>query len=123
MLVVATNPVDVTIHLAARYAADCDAPDGRVVGYDFIPPLSQSSRTALRVDPQHIHAHVIGEHGDSEVLTWSLVTVSGMPLSFVNQRSIIRTGAKIDQQAGAATDHQWQRRHLLRYRQRAGSHR
>ena len=27
-----------------------------------------------------MHAHVIGEHGDSEVLTWSLVTVGGMPL-------------------------------------------
>jgi len=37
---------------------------------------------ALRNDP--VHAHVIGEHGDSEVLTWSLVTVGGMPLeSFV----------------------------------------
>jgi malate/lactate dehydrogenase len=33
--------------------------------------------------------HVIGEHGDSEVLTWSLVTVGGMPLeSFVKLRGI-----------------------------------
>jgi malate/lactate dehydrogenase len=32
---------------------------------------------------------VIGEHGDSEVLTWSLVTVGGMPLeSFVKLRRI-----------------------------------
>jgi L-lactate dehydrogenase len=27
-----------------------------------------------------VHAHVIGEHGDSEVLTWSLATVGGLPL-------------------------------------------
>jgi hypothetical protein len=41
------------------------------------------------IDPQHIHAHVIGEHGDSEVLTWSLATVAGMPLeSFVTLRGI-----------------------------------
>jgi L-lactate dehydrogenase len=41
------------------------------------------------IDSQHIHAHVIGEHGDSEVLTWSLVTVSGMPLeSFTRLRGI-----------------------------------
>jgi len=34
----------------------------------------------LGVDPQHVHGYVLGEHGDSEVLTWSLVTVGGMPL-------------------------------------------
>jgi L-lactate dehydrogenase len=32
------------------------------------------------VDSQHVHAYVLGEHGDSEVLTWSQVTVGGIPL-------------------------------------------
>ena len=32
------------------------------------------------VDAHHIHAYVLGEHGDSEVLAWSLVTLGGMPL-------------------------------------------
>ena len=32
------------------------------------------------VDAQHVHAYVIGEHGDSEVLTWSLATIAGTPL-------------------------------------------
>jgi L-lactate dehydrogenase len=32
------------------------------------------------VDPHHVHAYVIGEHGDSEVLTWSLATIGGMSL-------------------------------------------
>jgi L-lactate dehydrogenase len=42
----------------------------------------------LGVDPQHIHAYVIGEHGDSEVLTWSLVTVGGIPLEeFCSERN------------------------------------
>jgi L-lactate dehydrogenase len=41
------------------------------------------------VDPHHVHAHVIGEHGDSEVLTWSLATVAGMPLEdFARLRAI-----------------------------------
>jgi L-lactate dehydrogenase len=34
----------------------------------------------LKVDSQHIHAYVLGEHGDSEVIPWSLVTVGGIPL-------------------------------------------
>jgi L-lactate dehydrogenase len=43
----------------------------------------------LGVDAHHIHAYVIGEHGDSEVLTWSLVTVGGMPLpDFCRQQQI-----------------------------------
>jgi L-lactate dehydrogenase len=34
----------------------------------------------LKVDSQHIHAYVLGEHGDSEVLAWSQVSVGGIPL-------------------------------------------
>jgi L-lactate dehydrogenase len=34
----------------------------------------------LGVDPHHVHAYVIGEHGDSEVLAWSLVSIGGIPL-------------------------------------------
>src|SRR5205085_790843 len=32
------------------------------------------------VDAHHVHGYLVGEHGGSEVLTWSLVTVAGMPL-------------------------------------------
>ena len=38
---------------------------------------------------------MIGEHGDSEVLTWSLVTLAGMPLeSFTKLRGINLTEEK-----------------------------
>jgi L-lactate dehydrogenase len=41
------------------------------------------------VDAHHVHAYVIGEHGDSEVLTWSLATIGGMPLeAFARLRGI-----------------------------------
>src|SRR4029079_4573687 len=41
------------------------------------------------VDARHVHAYVIGEHGDSEVLTWSLATIGGMPLdAFARRRGI-----------------------------------
>jgi L-lactate dehydrogenase len=83
VLVIATNPVDVMTHLAARFAADCGAPVGRVFGSGTTLDTARF-RTLLGthcgVDPHHVHAHVVGEHGDSEVLTWSLATVGGMPL-------------------------------------------
>jgi L-lactate dehydrogenase len=34
----------------------------------------------LQVAPQSVHAHVIGEHGDSEVVLWSSARVAGLPL-------------------------------------------
>ena len=39
-----------------------------------MPLLSLNS---CGVDPQHVHAYVIGEHGDSEVLAWSHATIAG----------------------------------------------
>jgi L-lactate dehydrogenase len=92
VLVVATNPVDVMTHLAARFAAGCDAPAGQVVGSGTMLD-SARFRSLLGshcgVDPHHVHAYVIGEHGDSEVLTWSLATIAGMPLAeFTRLRGI-----------------------------------
>lgn len=82
-LLIASNPVDVMTHLAAQYAAEYGVPSSRVIGsgttLDTARFRSLLGRS-VSIDPQHIHAYVLGEHGDSEVLTWSLVTVAGMPL-------------------------------------------
>ncbi len=83
ILLIATNPVDVMTQLAARYAAEFGVPSSRVIGsgttLDTARMRSLIGRH-LNVDSQHIHAYVLGEHGDSEVLTWSQVTVGGIPL-------------------------------------------
>ena len=83
ILLIATNPVDVMTHLAARFAGDFGVPSSRVIGsgttLDTARLRSLIGRH-LNVDSQHIHAYVLGEHGDSEVIPWSLVTVGGIPL-------------------------------------------
>lgn len=83
ILLIATNPVDVMTHVAARYAAEFGVPSSRVIGsgttLDTARFRSLIGRK-LNVDSQHIHAYVLGEHGDSEVLAWSQVTVGGIPL-------------------------------------------
>jgi L-lactate dehydrogenase len=92
VLVVATNPVDVMTHLAGRFASDCGVPAGRVLGSGTTLDTARFRSllgTHCGVDPHHVHAYVIGEHGDSEVLTWSLATIGGMPLqSFTRLRGI-----------------------------------
>ena len=83
ILLIATNPVDVMTHIAARYAEELGVPSSRVIGsgttLDTARLRSLIGRH-LHVDSQHIHAYVLGEHGDSEVIPWSLVTVGGIPL-------------------------------------------
>jgi L-lactate dehydrogenase len=92
VLVVATNPVDVMTHLAARYASAFGVEASRVFGSGTTLDTARF-RTLLGthcgIDSHHIHGYVIGEHGDSEVLTWSLVTVGGMSLEkFTRLREI-----------------------------------
>jgi L-lactate dehydrogenase len=92
VLVVATNPVDVMTHLAVREAGRVGVPAGRVFGSGTTLDTARF-RTLLggrcQVDPHHVHGYVIGEHGDSEVLTWSLVSVGGIPLeAFARMRGV-----------------------------------
>lgn len=101
VLVVATNPVDVMTHLAARYAGEHGVPSSRVLGSGTTLDTARFRVLLgrhLGVDPQHVHAYVVGEHGDSEVLTWSLVTVGGMPLEAFARRQGIRMDEQIRQE-------------------------
>ncbi|MGR3647241.1 MAG: hypothetical protein ACU0BJ_02270 [Shimia sp.] len=41
----------------------------------------------LRIDPRSIHAYVLGEHGDSEVLSWSSAQVGARDLTSYAQDS------------------------------------
>jgi L-lactate dehydrogenase len=101
VLVVATNPVDVMTHLTARYAAELGVPPGRVLGSGTTLDTARFRVLLghyLGVDAQHVHAYVVGEHGDSEVLTWSLTTVGGMPLGEFSRQHGIDMGAAVRQQ-------------------------
>jgi L-lactate dehydrogenase len=103
ILVVATNPVDVMTHISAGIAAGFGIPSHRVVGSGttldtarFRSLLGQ----AVGVDSTHVHAYVVGEHGDSEVLVWSLTNVGNMPLAdFVKLQ-----GHELSEGARAAID-------------------
>jgi L-lactate dehydrogenase len=109
VLVIATNPVDVMTHLAARYAKEFGVPPGRVLGSGTMLDTARFRTllgSHLGVDPQHIHGYVLGEHGDSEVLTWSVVTVGGISLEeFCRMRGAQFGGAEraeIDRQVRRA---------------------
>jgi L-lactate dehydrogenase len=108
ILVIATNPVDVMTHVTIRYAREFGVPSSRVIGSGTMLDTARF-RTLLGihlgVDPHHVHGYVLGEHGDSEVLTWSLVTVGGMPLEdFCRRRDVC-----FDEQERRRIDHEVRR--------------
>ena len=81
IVVVVSNPVDVLTH-ALRDAAGL--PSSRVIGTGTMldtARLRQMVAQELHLDSRSIHAHVLGEHGDSEVVLWSAARVGGSRLA------------------------------------------
>jgi L-lactate dehydrogenase len=103
VLLITTNPVDVMTHLAAQFARELGVPSGRVLGSGttldtarFRSMLGQH----LDIDPEHVHAYVLGEHGDSEVVPFSPVTVGNIPLrAFCDQWNICLEGPDMKRMA------------------------
>jgi L-lactate dehydrogenase len=84
LLLVATNPVDVMTSLGERYGSDAGVPAGRVFGTGTMLDTArfrQIVAATIGVDVTHVHANVVGEHGDSEVFVWSSLDVAGRPLA------------------------------------------
>jgi L-lactate dehydrogenase len=80
VVVMVTNPVDILTKVIADVS---QIPPARVVGTGTMldtARLRQVLGRKLRVDPHSVHAHVVGEHGDSEVVLWSAASVGGIRL-------------------------------------------
>jgi L-lactate dehydrogenase len=112
LLVVATNPVDIMTHLTARFAAADGVAASRVIGSGTTLDTARFRTllgAKLGVDAQHVHAYVIGEHGDSEVLVWSQVSIGGIPLEDYCSSQAITLGdearAEIDGKVRRAAYH------------------
>ncbi|MBI2143754.1 L-lactate dehydrogenase [Candidatus Woesearchaeota archaeon] len=80
ILLVVTNPVDVLTYLALKYSK---FPKERVIGSGTLLDTARLRYWLshyFKVSPTHIHAFVLGEHGDSEFPVWSTANISGKPL-------------------------------------------
>jgi L-lactate dehydrogenase len=86
ILLVATNPVDIMTDVATRLSGLDPA---RVIGSGTILDTARFRSLVgshLGIAPQSVHAYVLGEHGDSEVLAWSAARAGSVPLrSFAAQ--------------------------------------
>lgn len=77
ILLIATNPVDIMTQVATEISR---LPPERVIGSGTILDTARFRALLaghLGISPQSVHAYVLGEHGDSEVLCWSGARVGG----------------------------------------------
>ena len=81
ILLIVANPVDILTQVAIKLSG---LPENRVIGSGTVldsARLRYKLGEHLSVDSRSVHAFIIGEHGDSEVVAWSSANVSGVPLS------------------------------------------
>ena len=79
-ILMVSNPVDVLTRVMQQTSG---LPPERVLGTGTVldtARLRQMLGLELHVDPRSVHAHVVGEHGDSEVVLWSQADIGGVPL-------------------------------------------
>ncbi len=81
VLLVATNPVDVMTQIATRISG---LPPARVIGSGTVLDTARFRALLgahLDLSPKSVHAYVLGEHGDSEVLCWSGAIAGNAPVA------------------------------------------
>jgi L-lactate dehydrogenase len=86
ILLIASNPVDVMSYFTWKRSG---WPSKRIIGSGT---LLDSARfrylisEQLQIDSRSVHAHIIGEHGDSELPVWSLSNVAGTALTLSEEQ-------------------------------------
>ena len=74
--VIVSNPVDVLTYVFHKISG---IPENQIIGSGTILDTSRlQSELArrFRISPKNVHAHVYGEHGDSQFVPWSLAHIA-----------------------------------------------
>ena len=79
--VIVSNPVDVLTYAFCKYSG---LPESRIIGSGTILDTSRlRSRLSeyYSINQRNVHAYVLGEHGDSMFIPWSLANISNVPVN------------------------------------------
>ena len=117
--IIVSNPVDVLTYVFCKCTG---IPEHRVIGSGTILDTARlRARVAeyYRVNQQNVHAYILGEHGDSSFVPWSVANISNVPIEqyrnaiinadteypeFVREEVedyVRKSGAKVIQRKGA----------------------
>ena len=79
IFIVISNPVDIITHYVQFLSG---LPKNQVIGTGTAidsARLQNMIAQLVKVDPRSVHAYSMGEHGDSQMVPWSTVTLAGKP--------------------------------------------
>ncbi len=91
--IIVSNPVDVLTYTFCKYSG---IPESRILGSGTVLDTARlRSRISeyYQVNQQNVHAYVLGEHGDSSFIPWSLSNISNVPIEKY-QESLLNTNRK-----------------------------
>jgi L-lactate dehydrogenase len=80
ILLVVTNPVDILTYVTYRLSG---FPKERVIGSGTVLDTARFKSLLgehVGVDARNVHTYILGEHGDTEVATWSITNIAGMSM-------------------------------------------
>lgn len=78
--IIVSNPVDVLTYAFCKYSG---LPESQIIGSGTILDTARlRSRLSeyYSINQQNVHAYVLGEHGDSSFVPWSLANISNVPV-------------------------------------------
>lgn len=78
--VLVSNPVDILTYTFCKYSG---IPEERIIGSGTILDTARlRSRLSehYQINQQNVHAYVLGEHGDSSFIPWSVANISNIPV-------------------------------------------
>ncbi|MCR3761726.1 L-lactate dehydrogenase [Clostridium felsineum] len=81
ILLVVSNPVDILTYITYKLSG---FPKSRVIGSGTVLDTSRFRYMLsehFNIDVRNIHTYIMGEHGDSEIATWSLTNIAGMDVN------------------------------------------
>ena len=116
--IIVSNPVDVLTYVFHKISG---VPEERIIGSGTILDTARlRSRVAeyYEVNQKNVHAYVLGEHGDSSFVPWSIANISNVPIedyrnALVNSNAypefdreevenyVRKSGARVIQRKGA----------------------
>ena len=88
--IIVSNPVDVLTYV---FCKNSGIPEERIIGSGTILDTARLRARLSKIygiNQRNIHAYVMGEHGDSAFVPWSLANISNVPITECST-SIIRT--------------------------------
>ena len=104
IILMTTNPVDILAQIAQE---ESGLPPARVIGSGTVLDTARLRfllGEELGVEAGSIHAYIIGEHGNSEIATWSAARVGGAPLADFCQPNCPDSPKILEQVRGAAPE-------------------